>query len=115
MPTEVAHQAKWFRSAQETRTLTGFPVHNWVSGPKMAPSEPCYGQGVSNPCRSMKGDNRPLVTGEPVEFEEQPVEGQDFRKFTHRFRLIYGVYLKLVKKNINITTCNRLDMETLGC
>jgi hypothetical protein len=41
------------------------------------------------------GENRQLVTDEPVEFEKQPVEIQDFGKITHHFRGIYGIYLKL--------------------
>ena len=36
------------------------------------------------------------------------------RKITHHFRGIYRIYLSLVKKNQKITTCNRLDLETLG-
>jgi hypothetical protein len=32
----------------------------------------------------MNGENRPLVADEPVEYEKQPVEVQDFRKLTHR-------------------------------
>ena len=35
--------------------------------------------------RSMNVDNRPLVTGEPVEFEKSPVDVQDFRETTHHF------------------------------
>ena len=40
----------------------------------------------------MKKENRPLVT-------DKPVEAQDFTKTTHHFKGIYGIYLKLVKKN----------------
>jgi hypothetical protein len=35
---------------------------------------------------SMNGDNQPLVVDEPVEFEKQPVEVQDFKKVTNHFR-----------------------------
>jgi hypothetical protein len=31
----------------------------------------------------MIGENRLLVTNEPVEFEKQPVEVQDFKKMTN--------------------------------
>jgi hypothetical protein len=44
----------------------------------------------------MKKKNRPLVTNEAVEFEKYPVEVQDFRKITDRFRRIYIEHLKLV-------------------
>ena len=47
----------------------------------------------------MNGENRLLVTDEPVEFEKQPVEVQDFRKITDHLRGIYTIYLKLIKKN----------------
>jgi hypothetical protein len=30
----------------------------------------------------MNGENRPLVTDEPVEFEKEPVHVQEFRKIT---------------------------------
>ena len=62
----------------------------------------------------MNGKNRPPVLDEPVEFEEDLVEGQDFRKFTHHFRRICRIFFKLVKTNKEITTCNQLDLETLG-
>jgi hypothetical protein len=44
----------------------------------------------------MIGENRHLVTDEPVEFEKQPVEVQDFGRITGHFRGICGVYLKLI-------------------
>ena len=62
----------------------------------------------------MNGKNRPLVTDELVKFEKEPVEVQDFCKITDHLRGIYGVHLKLIKKNRKITTCNWLDLETLG-
>jgi hypothetical protein len=60
----------------------------------------------------MNGENQPLVTDKPVEFEKLPVK--DFKKITNRFRRIYEIYLKSIKDNRNITTCNRLDLETRG-
>ena len=53
------------------------------------------------------GRNRPLLTDEPVEF-------QDFGKFTNRFRGNYIIDLKLMKENRKMSTCNWLDLETLG-
>ena len=53
---------------------------------------------VNNLFKAMSGENRPLVTDEPVELEKQPVEVQDFMKSTDHFQGIYGKYLKLVKK-----------------
>ena len=47
----------------------------------------------------MIGENLQLVTNEPVEFEKQPVEDQDYRKITGHFREIYRIYLKLIKEN----------------
>ena len=45
----------------------------------------------------MIGKDRQLVTDEPVEFEEQPVEVEDCRKITDQFTGIYRIYLKLMK------------------
>ena len=36
--------------------------------------------------KTMIGENRQLVTSEPVEFEKQPVEDQDCRNMTDHFR-----------------------------
>jgi hypothetical protein len=68
----------------------------------------------------MNGEDRPLVTDqpvesdEPVEFEKQLVGAQDFRKITHQFRIIYGINLKLMKKNRKMSTPNWLALETPG-
>ena len=62
----------------------------------------------------MIGKNRQLVTDEPVEFEKQPVEVQDCRKITDYFRRIYRIYPNLIKENRRMSTCNRLDLQTLG-
>ena len=48
----------------------------------------------------MNRENRPLVTDELVEFEKQPVEVQQFRKTIDRFGGIYGIYLKLMKEEL---------------
>jgi hypothetical protein len=40
------------------------------------------------------------------------IEVQDFKKITHYVWGIYEMYLKLMKENQKITTCNSLDLET---
>jgi hypothetical protein len=40
----------------------------------------------------MIGENRQLVTDEPIVFEKYPVEVQDCRKMTHHFKGIYRIY-----------------------
>ena len=40
----------------------------------------------------MIGENRQLLSDEPVEFETEPVEVEDCRKITDRFRGIYRIY-----------------------
>ena len=62
----------------------------------------------------MIGENRQLVTDELVELEKQPVEVQDCRKITDRFRGIYRIYPNLIKENQRMLTCNQLDLQTLG-
>ena len=52
----------------------------------------CNVKILSNLCMSGKKIMW-LVTDEPVEFEKNPVEVQDFRKFTDRFRGIYRMCL----------------------
>ena len=46
----------------------------------------------------MIGENRQLVTDEPVEFEEKPVEVQDCKKITHHYRGIYRINPNLIKE-----------------
>ena len=55
----------------------------------------------------MNRENRLLVTDEPVEV-------QDFKKITNPSRRIYRIYIKLIKKIRKMSTCNQLDLETLG-
>ena len=53
----------------------------------------------------MTGENRQLVTDEPVEVEKYTVEVQDFRKISDRFREIYRIYSNLLKekpKDVNM-------------
>lgn len=40
-----------------------------------------------------------VVTDEPDEFEKQPVKVHGFRKITHRFKGICGIYFKLLKNS----------------
>ena len=55
----------------------------------------------------MIGENRQLITDEPVEV-------QDCKKITDHFRGIHGIYPNLIKENWRMSTCNRLDLQTLG-
>ena len=50
----------------------------------------------------MNMDDWLLVTNEPVEFDEKPVEVLDFMKVTDQFRGIYGIYLESLKENQKI-------------
>ena len=45
------------------------------------------------------------VTSEPVGFEKQPFEVQDFMTIIHCFRQIYEIYLKSRKKNQRMPAC----------
>ena len=47
----------------------------------------------------MFGENRQLVTNEPVEFEKQPVEVQDCKEITDHFRGICRKHPNLIKAN----------------
>ena len=49
--------------------------------------------------KPMIGENRQLVTNEPVEFKKSPVEVQDCRKITDQFRGIYIIDPNLRKEN----------------
>ena len=55
----------------------------------------------------MNRENRLLVADEPVEV-------QDFRKIVDYFRRFCKVYSNLIKKNWKMSTCNLLDLLTLG-
>ena len=63
---------------------------------------------------AMIGENRQLVTNEPVEFEKQPGEVQECRKIADQCRGNYRIYPDIRKGNWRMSTCNRLDMQTLG-
>ena len=55
----------------------------------------------------MIGENRQLVTNDPVEFEKEPVEAQDCMKITNHLRGIYIIFLNSVKEIWRISICNR--------
>ena len=56
----------------------------------------------------MVGENRQLVTDEPVEVEIKLIEVEDYTKFTDHFRGIYRIiYPNLIKENRRMSTCNR--------
>jgi hypothetical protein len=59
----------------------------------------------------MIGENRQLVTDELVEFEKQLVEVRDCRKIPDHFR---GIFPNSIKENCRMSTCNWLDLQTLG-
>ena len=54
----------------------------------------------------MYGKNPWLVAYEPVEV-------QDFKKVTEHLRIISRIYIKWIKQNQKMWTCNRLDLESL--
>ena len=62
----------------------------------------------------MIGENRQLVADEPVEFVKQRVEVQNCRKITNHSKGIYRTYPNLIKENRRMSTCYRLDLQTLG-
>ena len=53
---------------------------------------------------AMIGENRQLVTDEPVEFEKEPVEAQGCRKITDHLRGIHRIYPNLIKGNRMMST-----------
>ena len=48
------------------------------------------------------------------DYGKKPVEVQDCKKITDHFRDIYRIYTILIKENRRMSTCNRLDLQTLG-
>ena len=58
------------------------------------------------------GSTDSLVADEPVEFENNRLRVQANR--LRNYRLKVTVRIMLIKKNREISTCNRLDLETLG-
>ena len=62
----------------------------------------------------MSGNNWRLVADEPVEFEKEPVDVQDFTKFNDHSRGICRMYLKWWSKTVRCKHVNWLDLESLG-
>ena len=58
--------------------------------------------------------NHLLVTDEPVESGKQPVEVEGFMIIIDHFRGIHRIFPLFTKKKQKISTCNQLDLETLG-
>ena len=58
-------------------------------------------------CNTFRNMNRLSLRNNRLKF-------RDIRRITDHFRGICRIYLKSVKKNQKITTCNWLDLETLG-
>ena len=61
----------------------------------------------------MNGEDRLLVLDEPVEFEKQPVEVQDFKTPTHRFGRNGWNEPQISEETLEHHS-NRLDLETMG-
>ena len=38
----------------------------------------------------------------------------DFMRITSHFEIIYRIYFSLIKQSRKMSTCNRLDLESLG-
>ena len=93
----------------ENLVKTCFAVSPWAI--VVGPSSKRY---TSNHPSPMIGENRQLLTNEPVEVEKQPVEVQDCRKITDNFKRIYRTYPNLIEEKRRMSTCNRLDLQTLG-
>jgi len=49
-----------------------------------------------------------------LSLRNKPVDVQDCRKITDHFRGIYRIYPNLMKETQGISTCNRMDLQTLG-
>ena len=67
---------------------------------------------VCKDCRPIIGENRQLITDEPVKFEKEPVEVGDCKIITDHFRIIYRIYPDIIKENHRMWTCNRLRMAS---
>ena len=62
----------------------------------------------------MNGENQPLVTHEPVEFEKQLIQIQDLKQISMPSRISRGIFLSPIKENRKMSTCNPLGLETPG-
>jgi hypothetical protein len=62
----------------------------------------------------MIGENRQLVTNEPVEFENNRLKLKIGGKLPIILEDFIERYPILIKENRGMSTCNRLDLQTLG-
>ena len=59
-------------------------------------------------------ENQQLVANEPVECEDLSLEVQTYKKITNKIEGNYRIYPNLIKENWRMSTCDRLDLQTLG-
>ena len=105
---EQSSEYKW--SCQPTSSAeTGQFTHNSNGDEHMKEARgPAATNYIALPqINPMIRENRQLV-------EDGPVEVQECRKITDHFRGIYGICPNLIKGNRRMSTCNRLDLQTLG-
>ena len=65
-------------------------------------------------CSSNEGENRLLVTYEPVELRNNRLKLKTIKRTTDHFRRIYIIFCDPIKKNPKDVNINRLDSATLG-
>ena len=73
---------------------------------------PTHCLSTQNPPES--GTNLSVSPKNPRNLSKTKLQVQDFRQIDDHFRGIYRIYLKLIKRDWKLRTCNRLDLETLG-
>ena len=59
-------------------------------------------------------ENQQFVANEPVECEDLSLEVQTYKKITNKIEGNYRIYPNLIKGNWRMSTCDRLDLQTLG-
>ena len=69
------------------------------------------GKGLGIQQRTSVWIGSPKSINELVEFEKNPVEIQDCKRIANHVRRFFITYLKYIKVNRDITTCNRLDLK----
>ena len=70
--------------------------------------------GHPSDMQTMIREDWQLVTNELVEFDKEPIEVQNCKKFINHFRGFYRIYPNLIKENQSMSTCKWLDLQTLG-
>ena len=66
-----------------------------------------------NPC-PMNTKNRPLVTEDLVWIWKTIGRRSRIQEIANHFRRIYAIFLKSIKNNRKMSTCNQLELECLG-